>query len=291
MGFEGYDWEESNDVFEEAARFSKSGVLNYNALVVKAKQEGKTGHELLGELGTTGIQTPIRLVDGELVGTKRLHDSTIILPPPDGVNVHPKWLTHFKTHSGKAVLHKSPWEWFSDFYDRIKPTGDELWVTSGRVNEIWQSAYDDVRKPYIFQRSPEHFVEIHPDDAGSRGIESGDEVRIWNDDVLIQTGGFDLVDGDSFLYSKLEEAGHIKVGSGEITAVAIVTDGVRPGLIFANFAWPRFPRSAANSLVHRVPDPIANRYRFKLGKGRLEKIGESPFKNDLTRATFKPRTL
>jgi hypothetical protein len=94
---------------------------------------------------------------------------------------------------------------------------------------------------------------------------------VWNDDVLIQTGGFDLVDGDSLLYSKLEEPGHIRIGSGEITAVAMVTAAVLPGVIFANFAWPRFPKSAANALVHRVPDPITNRYRFKLGKGRLEK--------------------
>ena len=76
-----------------------------------------------------------------------------------------------------------------------------------------------------------------------------------------------------------------------MVAVAIVTDAVRPGLLFANFAWPRWPNTAANALVHRVPDPITNRYRFKLGKGRVEKIGESEFKHDFTRATFKPRTL
>ena len=60
-----------------------------------------------------------------------------------------------------------------------------------------------------------------------------------------------------------------------MTAVAIVTDAVRPGVIFAAFIWPRWPGAAANALVHRVPDPITNRYRFKLGKGRLTKIGES----------------
>ncbi|MBC8515577.1 molybdopterin-dependent oxidoreductase, partial [bacterium] len=37
MGFEGYDWEESNDVFEEAARFSRGGVYNYHPLVWRAK--------------------------------------------------------------------------------------------------------------------------------------------------------------------------------------------------------------------------------------------------------------
>ena len=291
MGFEGYDWRDSNDVFEEAARFSRNGMLNYHPLAVKASQEGKDGHEKLREFGTTGIQTPIRVVDGELVGAQRLHDSTLKLGPPEGVTVHPKWLTHFHSHSGKAILVKSPWEWFSDFYDRVTPRGDELWITNGRINEIWQSAFDDVRKPYIESRWPEQFVEIHPDDAGKYGVESGDEVRISSDDILVQTGGFHFTRGSDFLFANLEKNGYIRAGNGEMTAVAIVTDAVRPGVVFANFLHPRWPGGAANSLVHRVPDPITNRYRFKLGKGIVERTGESPFKNSFDKMTFKPRTI
>ena len=70
----------------------------------------------------------------------------------------------------------------------------------------------------------------------------------------------------------------------------MVTDAVRPGLLFTNFNDPR-PRASSNSLVYRVPDPITNRYRFKLGKGRVRKIGESPYKHDLTKMTFAPRTI
>ena len=291
MGFEGYDWKDSNDVFEEAARFSRNGMLNYHPLAVKARQEGKSGHEKLRELGTTGIQTPIRMVGGELVGTQRLHDSTLTLGPPEGVTVHPKWLTHFHSHSGKAVLIKSPWEWFSDFYERITPRGEELWVTNGRINEIWQSAFDDVRKPYINARWPEQFIEIHPDDAERYGVESGDEVRISSDDILVQTGGFHFTRGSDFLFANLEKNGYIRAGTGEMTAVAIVTDAVRPGVIFANFLHPRWPGAAANSLVHRVPDPITNRYRFKLGKGVVSRLGESPYKNAFDKMTFKSRTI
>ena len=291
MGYAGYDWKESNDIFEEASRFSRGGVLDYNSLVVKAKQEGKKGHEKLKEYGTTGIQTPIRMVNGELVGTVRLHDSTLKLGVPEGPTVHQKWLTHFKSHSGKAILNKSPREVFEDFYERIKPAGDELWVNNGRLNEIWQSAYDDVRKPYIFQRWPEHFIEIHPEDAAPRGIESGDTVRITNDDVLIQTGGFTLVKGNEFQFSELEKAGLIKIGSGVLTAVAHVAETTRKGVIYSNFAWPRYPDSAANALTHRVLDPIANRYRFKLGKGKIVKTGESEFEHSFTEATFKDQTI
>jgi arsenite oxidase large subunit len=288
MGFRGYDWADSNAVFDEAARFSRGTVLDYYPLVESAHEAGKRGHGMLREYGTTGIQCPVRTEGGRLVGTKRLHDSTLQLGPPEGDTVHAKWLTQFDTHSGKAVLNKSPWEWFSDFYARITPRGDELWLTNGRINEVWQSAYDDVRKPYIAQRWPDNFVEIHPADAASRGIESGDEVLLENDDVLIQTGGFTLVKGDEFLYSKLQENGLIRVGRGEARAVALVTDAVRPGVMFTYFMWPS---SAANSLVHRVPDPITNRYRFKLGKARVRRLGESPYKHSFDKATLKPRVL
>ncbi len=134
-------------------------------------------------------------------------------------------------------------------------------------------------------------MEIHPDDANPRGIESGDEVLVESDDILVQTGGFTLVKGDEFLFSKLEEKGLIRRGRGEMTAIAMVTDAVRQGVLFSAFIWPRWPKAASNSLVHRVPDPITLRYRFKLGKGKIRKIGESPFKKSFETMTFKPRTI
>jgi len=290
MGFEGYDWQEDNDVFEEAARFSRGGHRDYFVLVWRARQLGMKGHELLRELGTQGIQTPIRWVDGEMVGTVRLHDSTLDLQEPQGPTMHHKWLTHFKTHSGKAVFNKSPWELFSDFFERITPDPEagEYWLTSGRINEIWQSGFDDIRKPYMKNRWPDTFVEIHPELAEKHGIESGDEVRLWSDDILIQTGGWVKVKGDDFTFTSLNEQGLIRTGSGDVRAVAIVTEDVLPNVIFANFLHPSSP---ANSLVHRVPDPVTNRYRFKLGKAQIEKLGESPFKHSFEEMSFKPRTV
>ena len=154
------------------------------------------------------------------------------------------------------MLNKSPWEWFSDFYERVTPTGDELWVTNGRINELWQSAFDDLRKPYIHQRWPDTHVEIHSDDARPRGIESGDDVIMESDDILVQTGGFHPVEGDGFLFSKLDEKGLIRRGRGSCRAVAIVTDDVRPGVLFTNFLWaPGWPDTESNSLVHGSPTP------------------------------------
>ncbi len=290
MGFEGFEWETGNDIFEEAARFSRGGILDYFALVWKAKSEGQKGHEALRQLGTTGIQCPIRVENGALAGTKRLHDSTLALGPLEGPTLHNKWLTHFRSHSGRALFIKTPWELFSDFYARIKPNRakGEFWITNGRINEIWQSAFDDIRKPYIENRWPDTFAEINPADAAAYGIESGDQIRMWSDDVLIQTRGFNRVKGDEINFTWLLENGHIRIGRGEVQAVAIVTGAVPPGLIFTYFLYPGSP---ANSLVHRVPDPITNRYRFKLGKGQIERIGESPFKHDFRFMSFKPRDI
>lgn len=290
MGFEGYDWKDDNDVFEESGRAGRGGHRDYYTLIWRAKQLGIKAHDLLRELGTEGIQTPIHWIKGEMVGTVRLHDSTLELGSPEGPTMHHKWLTHFKTQSGKAVLSKSPWELFSDFYDRIQPdeSKGEYWLTTGRVNEIWQSGFDDIRKPYMKQRFPDTFIEVHPDVAARYGIESGDYVRLWSDDILIQTDSWVKVKGDDYTFTALMEQGMIRTGSGEARGVAIVTDNTLPNVLFANFLHPSSP---ANSLVHRVPDPITNRYRFKLGKAQIEKTGESPFKDSFDEMTFKSRSF
>ncbi len=288
MGFTGYDWPDGNAVFEEAARFSRGGVLDYYPLVWSARREGQRGHQALRELGTTGIQCPIRYEGGKLVGTARLHDSTLTLPDPEGPTTHAKWLTGFNTHSGKALLIKSPWSLFMDFHERIKPRPEqgELWLTCGRINESWQSGFDDLRKPYMAARWPENFVEIHPDTAGRYGIESGDVVRLVNDDVLIQTGGFNRVEPEEISFEWLENNGHIRIGRGEIEAIAMLTPAVSRNLLFTYFLFTKNP---FNALAHRVPDPITNNYRYKLAKAKIERLGGSPYKTDPRFLTFQRR--
>ncbi|NIR98979.1 MAG: hypothetical protein GWO39_06475, partial [Gammaproteobacteria bacterium] len=65
---------------------------------VDAHNKGITLHERMRRMGTTGIQGPVFLVDGELVGTTRLHDTQRRddLPSvgPQGANVWNKLITH-----------------------------------------------------------------------------------------------------------------------------------------------------------------------------------------------------
>jgi arsenite oxidase large subunit len=192
MGFDGFDWKDSNEVFEDAAFYNKGRRTSYVSLVEYARLNGRRAHEVLRDFGTDGIQGPIRWENNKLVGTKRLHDSTLKTGTPTGLTVvNQKWLRKFKTKTGRANLLKATWETFGDYWEFMKPKKDELWITSGRINEIWQSGYDDqIRRPYLQQRWPDNWLEIHPEDAKARGIENGDMLEISHDQIPVEVGGY-----------------------------------------------------------------------------------------------------
>ncbi len=192
MGFEGFDWKESNDVFEDAAFYNKGRRTSYVALVEYAHSKGMKGHDLLKTYGTEGIQAPIRWEDGVLKGTQRLHDDTLKTGVSHGLTkIDARWLRKFKTKTGRANLLKVPWKLYSDYWGFMKPKGGELWLTNGRINELWQSGFDDQqRRPYLQNRWPANFLEIHPDDAKTRGIESGDWVEVYNHNIPVEVNGY-----------------------------------------------------------------------------------------------------
>ena len=322
MGFEGYDWKDSNDVITEGGRFSRGRQdNNYDALVWMAKKKGVRVHDLLRKFGTTGIQAPVILVDEDynydrpgaeytmpkamrdsediraegykLIGVARLHDSEWKLPETHfGARyIDPKNLTAFNTQSGKANWLKSPWDLYSDLHEFLTPKAEEgeLWVTNGRINELWQSGFDDLeRRPYITQRWPENFIEMHPDDAKARGIESGDMVLAWNDKVPTWKDSNMGTNANDTKFGELMKRGHIKLTKASVTAVAIVTPAVKKGVSFMYFLHPSQP---ANSLAPKVVDPLTNQYHYKLGVGKVKKIGESPYKKDFRTMTFARRDI
>jgi arsenite oxidase large subunit len=293
MGFQGYEWRDSNDIFEESSRFSRGNVLSYHVLVTEAKNQGKRAHDFLAELGTTGIQTPVRVEDGQMVGTKRLHDPANRWSEIEGVTNDGRWLYEFDTHSGKALLLKTSWQNFPgwrDFYDAVKPRAakGEIWITNGRVNETWQSGFDDLRKPYLVARWPFPHIVIHPDDARPHQIESGDFVEAHCDEVFVQTGAPIGVEGADLTFTRLRETGHIRVVEARVTFVALVSDEMRPGVAKAQF---NMGKAMANALVPAVPDPITGNYRYKLGRGALRRVGPSPWKTDLAEMSLRPRPI
>ena len=291
LGFDGFDWTSSNDVAEESSRFSRGSRKDFHMIKVAAHREGKTLHQKLGEFGTNGIQGPVFMnEDGSLVGTKRLHDTTRSLPVdgPAGANMFNKKLTAFNTQTGRCNLQKSPWSLFSDYWEWMRPKGDELWCTSGRTNERWQSGFDDSRRPYIMQRWPENYVELHPDDAAARGIESGDRVMVFSDRVPSLKETVLGVESSDYTFTGQMEAGNVELTRAAVTGVAIVTRHLKKGVLYMDFLHLAQP---ANALQGRVVDWISGNYNYKMGVARVKKIGVSPYKNSFRSMSFAPRDI
>jgi arsenite oxidase large subunit len=290
MGLDGYNWRTSQDVFKESARFTRNSRKDYAPLLMYAKVRGKEPYDLLRERGATGYQGPLRIHDGQLIETKSLHRPHAHIESTQGISVKQKRLGSFTKNPGKMILHIADWNLFKDYYDRITPKKEkgELWVTCGRVNEIWQSVFDDLRKPYIMQRYPMNFVELHPHDAAARGLINGDIVAMENDDVYVQVGAFNRPRHKDFLFTNLEKDGYIKRTKGAVSAMVFVDDAVKPGVAFMYFMWPG--GAASNSLAPAVADPLTNAPRYKLAKARFRKIGSIP--DEIKRKlTFKPKDV
>jgi len=184
---------------------------------------------------------------------------------------------------------KSPWGLFSDFWEWLSPKGDELWVTNGRINEIWQSGFDDVeRRPYITQRWPENYCEIHPDDARRRGIKSGDRIMVYSERVAAQKETILGVKGDDYQFSSLMERGQIELSKGAVTAIAMVTPAIKKGVLFMNFLDKRQP---SNAIQARVVDQISGNYNFKMGVGKIVRLGGSAYQKDQHSFSFAPRNI
>ncbi len=251
MGFDGFGWADTNEIFEELSARTAGGRKDNTAVVELARRQGRRAHDVLADLGTTGIQTPARLEGDGLVGTPRLHAD----------------LT-FKTDSGRANFVEPDWSAVQE-RNRIlapRPDRDEVWVLNGRVNALWNNTSDYQRRPLARDRWPQNPLEVNPADAAAWGLSSGDLVSVECDDVADQIG---------------------RSHAGGFTAVVYVTDVVPPGVTYTYFLYPG---SAANTVVPADTSiqPLNLRYAFKLGRGRIRRLGRS---GAVETMSFAPRNL
>ena len=111
----------------------------------------------------------------------------------------------FATPSGKAELYSEsllegghdPLPWAGDIR-----TGDGLQLITGKSLHFLNSGYSNQERHR--RRAGELLVEIHPDDARARSVETGTAVRVWN-------------------------------SRGEVRAVCSVSNRVRPGVAWMPF--------------------------------------------------------
>ena len=266
MGFSGYDWADENEIFTAAAGVAEDASdadlsvelqeeaenhTSHAAVVVAARLQGKTAYDVMRELGTNGVQLPARLdAEGNVIGTPRIHTTG-----------------KFDSASGKPMFLKVGWDTAEAIYDRLKPdtAAGEFWLINGRIEEIWQTMYTDLRKPEVYGRWPSNIVEISPDDAATLEIVSGDLISLSSDRIARNTDdGFD---------------------TGSLTAAAYVSDIVPPGVLWTNFAYPD---QWCNNVAPRFMHPVNPVTPFKLARATLTKIGPTDLAQ---RISFLPRNI
>ncbi|HEY4432955.1 MAG TPA: arsenate reductase (azurin) large subunit [Candidatus Cybelea sp.] len=224
--FDGFGWPSAEAVFLEGGKsfppvkgqagYTKPGPIeSYNSV----------NYATLRSLGHDGIQTPVQLVGGHLRGTKRLFE-----------NGDP-----FRTASGKATFKGFKWPGYPAEV-QAQMTKYPFFFTNGRINVAWQTMYNDADMPLQNERVPMAWIEVHPNDARTLGLESGDLTEVFND-------------------------------YGSTNAVAYVTPSVKPGVVFMQFAHPR---GTANSLTTPYVDPTTTIPYYKGSAVGLRKLGSLP---------------
>ncbi len=239
MGYEGFDWKDTVALFEEAGLHS-AGPHAYRGLLEYAADNHLSARQVLREAGTTGFQCPLSYEDGELKETVRYHDAEAHRP--------------FSTPSGKAHLMWVPWADVLERHQELAPLEGELWVINRRHSTVWSSMVEDLRVPFRDDNFPVNWVEIHPTDAAAADVEHGDTIAFDRTGVSPGAG---------------EDDGWV----GTFEGVALLTDRVRPGVACAYFNFRGDPAYAANAVVSGIAEPITNKNSFKLGRGRLRKVG------------------
>lgn len=245
MGYEGFSWQTSDEVLEEAAAVS-GGAQAYGALADEAQRQERPLRSLLAERGTEGYQGPLYVEDGELKETARYHDADEFMSSSGGRG-------GFSTSSGKAIFARGSWDDVAERQEFLAPRADELWVLNGRDSRTWSAMIEDRRIGHRREQLPEHRLEISPTDAERLGLRDGDPIEVRNDTV-----------GDS-------GPAPIQGQGGRFFAVAAVSDRVLPGVTFAYFNYGGEVSSAANNVVSATTDPINGMYSFKLGRGTIRR--------------------
>ena len=131
--------------------------------------EGYAGvtYDLLRRLGNEGIQTPVRMVNRVPSGTVRLHE--------DG---------RFFTPSGKARFIPAPPALAPDTGAGVRGTAPPVPVLGQqRAHEprLAKPSTTTATSRSTATRVPLPYIEMHPEDARSLGVEPGDLVELSND--------------------------------------------------------------------------------------------------------------
>ena len=72
------------------------------------------------------------------------------------------------------MIWQRPYEPAAEFPDAEFP----FWLNTGRVIEHWHTGSMTRRIPVLHKAMPHAYVELHPDDAASYGIQNGEKIKV-----------------------------------------------------------------------------------------------------------------
>jgi ferredoxin-nitrate reductase len=146
MGFAGFDFNDSSEIYDEHVALTKGTSIDVSDL----------NYEILKE--KRAVQWPyLKQING--YGTARLFTDK-----------------KFYTLSGKAQIHS-----FGDA-NQSEPVNSRhpLILTTGRIRDQWHTMSKTGKVNKLKQHISESFIEIHPDDAAERGIKDNAIVEVFN---------------------------------------------------------------------------------------------------------------
>jgi formate dehydrogenase major subunit len=167
------------------------------------------------------------------------------LNQPDGL----QWPCPDESHPGTPILHTKQFTRGKGKFHAVayrapaeEPDSQYPYIlTTGRVMSQWHTGTMTRRSPALDNEFPEAFVEVNTGDANRLGIEDGDWVEVTS-------------------------------RRGKIRIKALVSDKIRPGVIFIPF---HFAECAANMLTNPALDPIAKIPELKVCAAAIQPTEQS----------------
>lgn len=208
MGFHGFDYQGPEEVYEEHCKLTKGTNIDISGLnYARLKNEGT-------------VQWPVP--DRRHKGTPRLFSDK-------------KFYTNNQRACIKINAPGVPEESVSPDHPLV--------LTTGRIRDQWHTMTKTGKVNKLNKHLSQPFLELHPEDAATRGIKAGDPVLIYND-------------------------------RGEVRVNAVVTASIKKGVVFLPMHWGKqlgkdFGR--ANNLTDDRVDPGSKQPGFKYSAVEVKK--------------------
>jgi formate dehydrogenase alpha subunit len=163
----------------------------------------------------------------------RLEGEGLCWPCPSPDHPGTRFLHEGKFARGKGLFHAIDHRPPAEEVDQAYP----FWLTTGRAHVHYHTGTMTRNSPTLHAQMPEGFVELNPADAQAMGVADGQEVSVAS-------------------------------RRGQVRAKALVTERVRPGLVFMPF---HFAEASANVLTNSATDPTCLIPEYKVCAVKVEK--------------------